>query len=280
MASSYRISFETLQQAGLKEVFASLHRASGNLAIDFYLIGALARDTWFAQKGIRALGTKDIDIAVMVTDENKFEELKNFLIEKENFTESSSNEYVLFDSKGHQIDLLPFGRIEIEGKKIIDKKGIVHTNVTGFREVFEHSSEEVNFENEFNFRVSTLAGIVILKLIAYDDRPEIRSNDIGDVAVILKHYFDLETEMIFEEHAELLAEDDKPEFISARVLGRQIRKVLDQNVLRGERILGILKANTEKPEDSTIVQMLVRGNIENVEEAIALLKELIKGIEE
>ena len=92
MESSYKISFESLQQAGLKEVFASLHGASDNLAIDFYLIGALARDTWFAQKGIRSLGTKDLDIAVMVTDENKFEELKNFLITKEDFTESSSNE--------------------------------------------------------------------------------------------------------------------------------------------------------------------------------------------
>ncbi|HSZ87162.1 MAG TPA: hypothetical protein VK787_14110 [Puia sp.] len=280
MTSTYKISFNTLQHGGLKEIFTSLQRASIELGINFYLIGALARDVWFAEKGIRAIGTKDIDVAVMITDEHAFDVLKNFLVSKENFTTSSSNDYVLFDKEGHQIDILPFGKIEIEGKKIIDKKGIVHTDVTGFKEVFELSTEEVNFENEFKFRVSTLAGVVILKLIAYDDRPEIRSNDIGDIANIIKHYFDLETELIFEEHADLLIADHKPEFIGARVLGRQIKKILDKNELLKDRVLTILRSNTANPEQSKIGKVFVQGNIENVEEAIGVLTEIIKGIEE
>jgi predicted nucleotidyltransferase len=91
------------------------------------------------------LGTKDVDLAVLISDKDKYMELKNFLVQKEAFTASTSNEYIVFDKKGNQIDLLPFGAIEIEGKKIIDKEGLVHTDLSGFKEVYETTVEEVNF---------------------------------------------------------------------------------------------------------------------------------------
>ncbi len=281
MDNSYKISFKALRQEGAKDVFASLNRALKVLEIDFYLIGALARDTWFAQKGIRALGTKDIDFAVLVSDESKYQSLRHFLIKEEEFTESSSNEYVLFNKQGKQIDLLPFGAVEIEGKKIVDKEGLFHTNISGFKEVYEEGTEEVNFEGEYNFKVSTLAGIVILKLIAYDDRPEIRSNDIRDIAAIIRHYFNLESDLIYENHVELFAgEEHSLERIAARVLGRQMKTILNRNTLLKERITSILRTNAQLPEDSSIGLQLVNGNIQTIDEAIVVLKEIIKGIEE
>ena len=63
MSDSYKISFKQLRQENLKETFASLERALTAINIDFYLIGAIARDAWFVQKGVRALGTKDVDFA-------------------------------------------------------------------------------------------------------------------------------------------------------------------------------------------------------------------------
>ncbi len=281
MGNSYKISFNALRQEGAKDVFASLNRALETLEIDFYLIGALARDTWFAQKGIRALGTKDIDFAVLVSDESQYQSLRNFLIQEEDFTESSSNEYVLFNKQGHQIDLLPFGAVEIEGKKIVDKQGLFHTNISGFKEVYEEGTEEVNFDGEYNFKVSTLAGIVILKLIAYDDRPEIRSNDMGDIAAIIRHYFDLESDLIYENHADLFAgEEQSLERIAARVLGRQMKLILNRNALLKERIISILQINAKSPEDSTIGLQFVNENIQTVDEAILVIKEILKGIEE
>ena len=82
MGNIYRINFKQLRQENLKEVFASFERALQVLDIDFYLIGAIARDTWFAQKGIRALGTKDVDFAVMVSNPEIFSELKKYLVSK------------------------------------------------------------------------------------------------------------------------------------------------------------------------------------------------------
>lgn len=281
MSNSCKIGFRALQQEGLKDVFASLNRALEVLDIDFYLIGALARDTWFAQKGIRTLGTKDIDFAVMISDESKYEELKHFLIKEEGFTESSSNEYVLFNKKGHQIDLLPFGALEIEGKRIVDKEGFFHTNISGFKEVYEGATEEVNFEGEYNFKVSTLAGIVILKLIAYDDRPEMRSNDIMDIAAIIRYYFDLENDLIYENHIDLFTEEaHSTEYIAARVLGRQMKTILGKNTLLKERVISILQTNAQLPEDSKIGLRLVNENIQTIDDAILILKEIITGIEE
>lgn len=281
MENSYKISFKALRQEGAKDVFASLNRALETLEIDFYLIGALARDTWFAQKGIRVLGTKDIDFAVLVSDESKYQKLKHFLIQEEDFTDSSSNEYVLFNKQGHQIDLLPFGAVEIEGKKIIDKQGLFHTNISGFKEVYEEGTEEVNFEGEYNFKVSTLAGIVILKLIAYDDRPEIRSNDMGDIAAIIRHYFDLESDLIYDNHADLfVGEEQNLEHIAARVLGRQMKLILNRNALLKERIISILQLNAQSPGNSSIGLQFVNGNIQTVDEAILVIKEIITGIEE
>ena len=281
MSDSYKISFRALQQEGLKDVFASLNRALKALEIDFYLIGALARDTWFAQKGIRILGTKDIDFAVMVSDESKYEELKRFLIKEEGFTESSSNEYVLFNKQGQQIDLLPFGALEIEGKRMVDKEGFFHTNISGFKEVYEGATEEVKFEGKYNFKVSTLAGIIILKLIAYDDRPEMRSNDISDIAAIIRYYFDLENDLIYEDHIDLFTEDaHSTEYIAARVLGRQMKTILARNALLRERVISILQTNAQLPENSKIGLRLVNGNIQTIDEAILILKEIITGIEE
>ena len=101
-----------------------------------------------------------------------------------------------------------------------------HTNISGFKEVYEEGTEEVNFEGEYNFKVLTMAGIVILKLIAYDDRPEIRSNGIGDIAAIIRHYFDLESDLIYDRHADLFAgEEQCLERLAAKVLGRQMKLI-------------------------------------------------------
>ena len=74
--------------------------------------------------------------------------------------------------------------MEIEGKEIVDLQGKRHSNVLGFKEVYEEAVEAVNFENDL-FKVSTLPCIVVLKFIAYDDRPEIRSQDIKDIYAII-----------------------------------------------------------------------------------------------
>ena len=72
---SYKINFEALRQEGLKPLFEALERGFKLLGIDFYLVGAIARDTWFANKGIAPLGTKDVDFAVYIPSKEDYEKM-------------------------------------------------------------------------------------------------------------------------------------------------------------------------------------------------------------
>lgn len=277
---SYKINFESLRQEGLKPLFEALERGFKALHIDFYLVGAIARDTWFAHHGILPLGTKDVDFAVFIPSKENYEKLKVYLHDKEGFGTSTQNQFVLFSPQGLEVDLLPFGEIEVEGKVMMEGKGMAKIAINGFREVYECGTDIVEFENKQSFKVCTLPGIVILKLIAFDDRPEIRQNDIKDITLILKHYFDIETDIIYELHNDLFEEDRDTPLIAARVLGRQMKNILKRSFDLEKRIINILKNEIDNPEKSKIAELMVAGTNNTIMDAIEILKEILNGIKD
>ena len=277
---SYKINFEALRQEGLKPLFEALERGFKLLGIDFYLVGAIARDTWFANKGIAPLGTKDVDFAVYIPSKEDYEKLKNYLSDKEGFNTSNQNEFVVFSPEGLQVDLLPFGEIEVEGKVMLEGKGLTQIAVNGFREVYELGTSIVEFENEQSFKVCTLPGIVILKLIAFDDRPEVRTKDIKDIAIILKHYFDIESDIIYDSHNDLFEDDRDIPLIAARVLGRQIKPILNRSEELEKRVITILENEISKDEKSKMAELMANGTNNTIVEALEILKEILIGINE
>ena len=88
-----------------------------------------------------------------------------------------------------------------------------------------------------------------MKLIAWDDRPEIRRDDIIDISDILHHFFNIFDEMIWSQHNDLFDEGVELIEISAQVLGREIGKILNLNSKVRERVLGILSKNTSEPSN-------------------------------
>ena len=221
-----------------------------------------------------------IDLAVLVSDQSKFDALKKYLIKKENFS-LTANEYTLRDPQGYEVDLFPFGNLNIEGRKVIDKEGLVHTDVSGFQEVYEEATEEVSFENRYNFRVASLAGIVVLKLIAWDDRPEIRSDDIVDIAAIINHYFELEENLIFEQHSDLFIQDFYDlKLISARVLGREMQLILQKNELLRMRVLNILKEKKEEIQRKFLGGLVNEGIADLPDYHSAIIDAMVTGTEE
>jgi len=128
--------------------------------------------------------------------------------------------------------------------------------------------------------VCTLPGIVILKLIAYDDRPEVRQNDIKDITLILKHYFDIETDNIYQLHNDLFEDDRDTPLIAARVLGRQMKSIFARSKDVEERIILIIQREIDNPEKSKIAELMVTGTDNEITSAIAILKEILEGIQE
>lgn len=60
-------------------VFNALERSLRKFDIDFYLIGAQARDEWISHIGIINRLTKDIDYCLLVGDRETWDKLNEYL---------------------------------------------------------------------------------------------------------------------------------------------------------------------------------------------------------
>jgi predicted transcriptional regulator len=121
-------------------------------------------------------------------------------------------------------------------------------------------------------------------LIAWDDRPEVRHVDIKDIAEILDYFFDMISEEIWSDHADLFAiepafDDGRSGllFISARVLGRQMKKIAAQNKQLYARIKNIIEQNAIDPGSSKIAEILALYFSKTAEEALQIIKEIQEG---
>jgi predicted nucleotidyltransferase len=250
-------SFKYFEDDELPTLFATLKRTFDAADVPFYLIGARARDVWFfPEKSMRI--TQDIDWIAASDEDTVFNEIKNQLIEKEGFIETK-NPFTLLNSKGIQVDLLPF--IESAG-----------SSLEGLKEVFARGTEGVIFDDDATYQVATLPAIVLLKLIAWDDRPEHRPKDLWDIEAIFEHYFDRFSEDIYDNHNDLFGGRELGE-ISAFVIGRKIKHIIGDSTSLKTRIENIL---TEKHD--AIAQRIADKSSKPEDEVSKILKNLFEGI--
>lgn len=262
----------------LKAVFDDLEDGFTKLGIDFYLIGALARDAWYQKANKEFRLTKDADFAIFVGDTEAFEKIKSYLVTEKGFSPFSSNAYKLFAPNGVEVDVLPFGSIAIDGTVTMAGRGLTQISVDGLTEIYSRGTEKTTLSTGHQFKVATLPAIVMLKLIAFDDRPERRHKDPGDVGNILRHYFDLQTDLIYsDEHNSLFTVDDSTiDGIAATVVGREIKKIVQSNPQLHERLKVILATHIQQAEESMFVRQM--GD-KNIEESVKRLSGLLSGLE-
>ncbi|MEZ5055515.1 MAG: hypothetical protein R2879_00615 [Saprospiraceae bacterium] len=105
-------NYDLLKVEGLKTPLQEISEACNILGINFFIVGAIARNIWLAANKENATGTKDLDFGVCVPDEETYNELRNKLIEDYNYQPKKGNAFCLITSEGIQVDLLPFGEIE------------------------------------------------------------------------------------------------------------------------------------------------------------------------
>ena len=280
--STYRINFKQLRQRpDFLEMLAALERGFKKFNIDFYLVGAVARDLWMT--AINAIPpsriTRDIDFAIFIEDKGTYQKLKRYLIEIEHFHPSKENTFVLLWQGRMQVDLLPFGNIEDENFKVsIEGTGGTSLNMPGFMEIYENGLPEVELEGKHRFKFCNLPGIVILKLIAWEDRPEIRRDDLKDILTILTHFFEMYTDQIYEHHSDLFGDDDFGlNLIAARVMGREMKKIGIRNEKLNERLTNLLEKNTMDVKTSEIGKIMANWANTTVDESLKPLLEIQRG---
>jgi predicted nucleotidyltransferase len=258
----------------------ALGRGLTRYGIDFFLVGALARDVSMAINNLSPKrATTDADFAILIPDTKTYGELKEYLVGVEGFNTYSGNSFVLLWVDGTEVDLFPFGDIEDQGKVHVDGTGYTTMHVDGFREVYEQGLPEIELESGQKFKYCSLPGIVLLKLIAWDDRPEARRDDILDISDILNHYFDINSNEIYNEHSALFDENDARLIdIAATVLGREMGTILKRNTALANRVTAILNQNTAIAVDSRMGAIMTEYFDNTVEDNIALLKRVKKGL--
>lgn len=259
-----------------KEVFDSIDEVMVKRNVPYYLIGASAIALELLKKGIKpSRGTKDIDFAIMISSIRDFErivdELGAFGFNK------VEAPWTLYHSQYNvAIDLLPFGEIE-EYFTINFNERAIDLHVLGFNEVLQDVSR-VAIEDKY-VQIPTLPGMVVLKLIAWSDRPEERGSDLYDILRIIEHYFELEYDDILENHQDTFPDEDFDRLrISARVLGRKTSKFLALSETIYKRIQQLIHKNTVSPETSEIAKQWAQNNDWDLEYAHRLLEELNLGL--
>ncbi|QJX47834.1 hypothetical protein HMJ29_13125 [Hymenobacter taeanensis] len=272
MSTIYPISPESLQPAGLSEAMAALQRGFGQFGVDFYLVGAVARDIWLSQiyhEPARRM-TKDLDLAVFINNTSQYEALQAWLMEHEGFIRAPSSAFCLLypASVGNvTVDLMPFGAIADEaGDVYFSGRGMEHISTVGFSEVLAEAATVATPAGE-QWRVVTLPGIVVLKLVAWQDRPELRGKDAVDVWNLLEAYFHLITDEIYTHHLDLFSEDAAADsthlmlLVGARVLGRQVQELIAGRPVQ-TRLLTLLADQLALGERSPLARVISRSGPE------------------
>jgi len=241
MRDSLKISLEKLRQHKLKDLFLILEEVFAKFNIRYYVLGALARDIWYAKEKIRSRATRDVDFAVYVFSDDQYKKITKELVDHHHFYKIKDVPFRLRTPFNYTIDLIPFGGISIDEKVTLDESWDNPVFVNGFEEIFNRATvQAVDDETQLQFQVASLSAIVLLKLIAYDDRPKHRSQDPKDIAEIIKNFFEIESEIIYEEHSDLFNKEMELHDYSAIVIGRQIRDIFAQNKELKKRVLNIL----------------------------------------
>jgi predicted nucleotidyltransferase len=213
--------------------------------IDYYVVGAVARDIHLsADLGTAAVRkTKDVDLAILVNDEGQFNQLKAALIATGNFTAHANETIKLFYHNAIEVDLLPFGEIEEPNRnvKLTDPSFVL--NMPGFLEIYPFV-DDIQVTDNMTIKVCTMEGIILLKLISNNDRPQ-RTKDISDIEHIIRVYFDLYSGDIYEDHFDTMDmyetdQGDYLQLVCSRVIGRKIGVLLAESDDLRERIKQIL----------------------------------------
>lgn len=273
-----RTTYESLAVEGLKQPLEEISYACQALGINFFIVGAIARNIWLATNDESPTGTKDIDFGVFVADVITYNKLRKTLINNFNYTPIKENPFCLRTPENKQIDLLPFGEIEEKSEMRIEGVGLTSVKLDGFLEVFERGRIEVQIGEKI-YQSCSIPGVVILKMIAYDDRPERRGKDVEDINAICRHYPTIEDENIWANHADLYNGDLDHSEIGWIVLGREMNTMISDNSHLQSRVVEIL--NKAISLQSGFISIMIKDSRkETIDHKRVILKNILKGLTE
>jgi len=279
---SCNISSDSFNNPVLKELLKKLTDYFQPIGSDFYVIGATARDIILS--GIHnqtpARRTADLDIAIVIKNWEKFEQISKGICEIAGFQKSSKQKQLFLYKHIFKLDIVPFGEVAKADNNIYwPPEEEFAMSVVGFTEV-ANKTLDVTIDDEFTVKVASLPGIFILKLVAFNDRKYQTNKDADDLAFIIENYLEINIERAAEEHYDIYEVENFNTFTAgASLLGKDIKSILWENdgaihtfiqILEGE-----LRLEVESPLMNQMIETHKNLKFDTIMEALNnLLQEL------
>lgn len=236
----------------------SLREACQDLGVEFFVIGALARNLHLQHLNDTEVPrrTRDVDVAVAVDGWDAYAALRNRLTTEYNFTDEDPKQRIR-SPEGVQVDLVPFGAIaDSSGQIRFPPDDRPEMTVLGLEEALR-TTISVTFDNRGTTEIVSLPALGLLKLIAWDERPRERVHDAQDLCFILRTYFDVKLDTIVERHADLFDKDKfRRPIVSARAYGREIVPLLQESDALREHVIRILERETADVHQSSLADAM------------------------
>jgi predicted nucleotidyltransferase len=146
-------------------------------------------------------------------------------------------------------------------------------NLTGFRHVFARALP-LEVEAGLQIHVAPLPVIVLLKMVAWLDRPAERERDLEDLAHVFDEFVEPQDEAFYG--PEVIAQQISVEYVSAYLLGRELGLLVDaEERALAERFIGKLLA--DEATRSLMARLGPRGWNGNAEELAPRLELFLRG---
>lgn len=265
---------DELQLTG--ETVACVETVAGQLHVNYFIVGALARDLWLVHRlGIPAARqTNDADFALAVASWQAFNDFREALLVCGEFSEVRGQMHRLIHRNGVPIDLLPFGEIERPDSSIAwPPDGAFVMSVFGFREATAQTVE-VRLPGNATSRVVTLPALAVLKVDAWKDR-HLRSprKDAYDLQLIIRHYADFQaSDRLYENNPYLIGSPADYQLAGAWLLGKDMALLLD--VKGRQQLVQTIASEADSDGQLRLAGEMMQGNEER---ALALLAALRNG---
>jgi len=260
------------------KVLLEINKYAIKLNLDYFIIGATARDILLEHshdiKSTRM--TKDIDIAVCVTNWEEYKALIDELMATGRFAKHAQKQR--YDYDGTSIDIIPFGDISGPDNKISwppYHDPIMST--VGFIDIYKNA-KIYRFNNKpvLDIKVPSIPGLAMLKILSWNDAYPGREKDAEDLLFIMREYqrAGIEDRLYGQETSLLEEEDFDIELAGIRLLGRDMARISSTATVKAIKEI-LIDETMENCKCRLAFQM--EKNRDDYDAIMVLLKKLKQG---
>lgn len=259
----YNISSEKLEHPLLKKLLDELIPVFQKLEIKFFVIGATARDIIMEIHGEKSgRRTQDIDIAIAMDKWEEFEKIEEEITQLKNFKKDTNQKQRFLYMEDFQLDIVPYGGITTYDDKIFwpPDQSFAMT-VLGFEEA-EKDLVKVKIDDTLEIDIVSLAGIFILKLVAWKDRHTRGNKDADDMGFILLNYLNIHEDRAATENYEEVYEIENFTITKAgaSLIGIDINTLLSDNKVNKTKLKAIIETEINAAENSILFNQILETN--------------------